>query len=238
MLASPPLMALEPTSVAPKLLEQFKSAPLIGFDNDGTLYPAGLDVARIVLIAHRDFVEENGLDILTPDLSWVKHQLGADAKEFYGSMLPGQPESIRGAFEEFCLDYEQQAVQEFGDLYPGADELLADLHAAGKTLVLISNGSPRYVETVWTTCGYGRFMQAMYPYGPPDFSSKGERLVNAIAQFGGPAVFIGDRESDRHAAEHAGVPLIGCAYGYGEPGELDGAAAIVESIEELRALLL
>jgi phosphoglycolate phosphatase len=51
-------------------------------------------------------------------------------------------------------------------------------------------------------------------------------------------VFIGDRESDRHAAEHAGVPFIGCAYGYGQPEEIAGAAAIVHSIAELRELLL
>jgi phosphoglycolate phosphatase len=231
-------MPPSPNSISSELRAQLKAAPLLGFDNDGTLYPAGLDVARMVLVAHRDFVLENGLDIPTPDLSWVKHQLGADAKEFYGSMLPGQPEHVRAAFEEFCLDYEQQAVQKYGDLYEGADALLADLHAAGKTLVLVSNGSPRYVETIWATCGYGRFMQAMYPYGPPDFSSKGERLVVAIAEFGGPAVFIGDRESDWHAADSAGVPLIGCAYGYGEPGELDGAAVVVDSIAELRSLLL
>lgn len=215
-----------------------QQAALIAFDNDGTLYPAGLDVAKSVLLAHADYVQEHGLDIPTPSMDWVRRQMGADAKYFYGSMLPGQPQSVIEDFEEFCLDYETQAVARYTDLYVGAEELLADLHASGKTIVLISNGSPRYVDSVWSHCGYGRFMTEKYPYGPPDFSTKGERLVEAIRVWGGPAVMVGDRESDRHAAEHAGVPFVGCLYGYGEAHELAGATALAESIAGLRELLL
>lgn len=219
-------------------LPQLKLAQLIAFDNDGTLYPAGLDVAGAVLLAHADYVQEHGLGIPTPSMDWVRRQMGADAKYFYGSMLPDQPEEVVRDFEEFCLDYETQAVARFTDLYPGAEALLAALHAAGKTIVLISNGSPRYVDSVWAHCGYGRFMAEKYAYGPPDFSTKGERLVEAVRIWGGPAVMVGDRESDRHAAEHAGVPFIGCAYGYGEAYELAGATAIAQGIAELHALLL
>lgn len=232
-------------------LDALKQAALIAFDNDGTLYPAGLDVAHSVLLAHADYVQEHGLDIPTPSMDWVRRQMGADAKYFYGSMLPGQPQQVIEDFEEFCLDYETQAVARFTDLYPGAEELLGALVAAGKTIVLISNGSPRYVDSVWAHCGYSRFMVDKYPYGPPDFSTKGERLVEAIRTYAGAslapaggmravpaAIMVGDRESDRHAAEHAGTPFIGCAYGYGEPYELEGATAIAGNIAELRALLL
>jgi phosphoglycolate phosphatase len=215
-----------------------RRAQLIAFDNDGTLYPAGLDVAQSVLLAHADYVQQHGLDIPTPSMDWVRRQMGADAKYFYGSMLPDQPQSVIEDFEEFCLDYETQAVARFTDLYPGAEDLLAALATAGKTIVLISNGSPRYVDSVWAHCGYGRFMVEKYPYGPPDFSTKGERLVEAIRTWGGPALMVGDRESDKHAAEYAGTPFIGCAYGYGEAYELAGASAVVESIAQLRALLL
>ena len=219
-------------------LGYLKQARLIAFDNDGTLYPAGTDVARVVLIAHREFVKERGLAVPTPSMAMVNHLLGADASHFYGAMLPDEPVEVQREFEEFCLDYEEEAVKQYSALYPGAEDLLAELRASGKVLVLISNGSPRYVDQVWASCGYGRWMAAKYPYGPPEYSSKGERLVQAMEEFGSAAVFVGDRESDRHAAEHAGVPLIGCAYGYGTPDEIAGAAAIVHNVAELRALLL
>jgi phosphoglycolate phosphatase-like HAD superfamily hydrolase len=162
----------------------FKQARLIAFDNDGTLYPAGQDVARVVLIAHREFVKEHGLAVPTPSLAWINHLLGADASHFYGAMLPDEPPAVQREFEEFCLTYEEEAVKQYSSLYPGAAELLADLHRAGKTMVLISNGSPRYVDQVWESCGYARWMAAKYPYGPPEFSSKGERMLEAMATFG------------------------------------------------------
>lgn len=223
----------------------FHTATLIAFDNDGTLYPSGELVGRAVLTAHREYVKLRGLNIPTPEPSWVRERMGADAKEFYAAMLPGFPADVQRDFEEFCIDEETLAVRAFPHLYPGADKLLETLHRLGKTLVLVTNGSPRYVQSVWDTTGMGRYMAAKYPYAGPEFLSKGERLAQAIREWGGAhngaavsAVMIGDRGSDVAAARFAGVPCIGCAYGYGEPSELEAAPAVVYSVDELYNLLV
>lgn len=39
---------------------------------------------------------------------------------------------------------------------------------------------------------------------------------------------VGDRYYDREAARAAGVPFVGCSYGYA-PGEVAGADAVAES---------
>src|SRR5205085_10642845 len=91
----------------------FHEARLIAFDNDGTLYPAGLEVASAVLDAHREYMRLRGLDIPTPGIDWVRRQLGADALDFYGAMLPGLGEEVRADFERFCLEYEREAVGRF-----------------------------------------------------------------------------------------------------------------------------
>jgi phosphoglycolate phosphatase len=223
----------------------FHTATLIAFDNDGTLYPSGELVGRAVLTAHREYVALRGLDIPTPEPAWVRERMGADAKEFYAAMLPGFPVEVQRDFEEFCIDEETLAVRAFPHLYPGADRLLGTLHRLGKTVVLVTNGSPRYVQSVWDTTGMGRYIVAKYPFAAPEFLSKGERLAQAIREWGGStnchgmqAVMVGDRASDVAAARHAGVPCIGCAYGYCDPGELAGADAVVQNVDELYNLLV
>lgn len=224
-----------------ELQNRLWNAQLVAFDNDGTLYPAGLDVARSVLEAHRDYVQQHSLDIPTPDISLIHQHMGAEPIDFYGSMLPGQSEELRLDFERFCLEYERIAVARMPHLYENAEGLLTSLHQAGRTIVLISNGTPTYVDAVWEHVGYARWMAEKYPYGPPEYDSKGSRLLRAAQQFGidpTTAVMVGDRASDRDAARLSGSAFIGCAYGYGEAHEIEGADALAHDVYELAKLLL
>lgn len=217
----------------------FRQTRIVVFDNDGTLYPAGAEVCACVLKAHRVYVKEHDLKIPTPSIEWVQARIGADAAEFYAMMLPGQSRQLVEHFEEYCLHHEKDAIDERPDLYKGARELLGALKDAGRILLLVSNGSPRYLKHIWRAAGYGEFFSQMYPYGPPDFGTKGERLKLAHAEWGGgSAVMIGDRQSDWEAAQHAGLPFIGCGYGYGMDEELSRADLVVSSIQELSDILL
>jgi len=216
-----------------------QAARIIAFDNDGTLYPSGEEIGKIVLEAHRKYVAEHGLDLETPGHEWVKAMIGMDAKHFYPAMMPGQPPEVVKDFEDFCLDYETRAVFDNPGLYSGAHETLVQLKVAAKILVLVTNGGPRYVNSVWEAAGYGKYFAASYPFTAPEYETKGERLKQAIADWGGgPAVMVGDRESDKDAARFAGAAFIGCRYGYGAQHELDGADALIDSLSELPGLLL
>jgi phosphoglycolate phosphatase len=52
-----------------------------------------------------------------------------------------------------------------------------------------------------------------------------------------PVVLVGDRHHDVDGAAAYGIPTIGVAWGYAEPGELAGAAKVVSDIAELEATL-
>jgi phosphoglycolate phosphatase-like HAD superfamily hydrolase len=156
-------------------------------------------------------------------------------------MLPGADEYHRSRFEQFCLEYEFEAVKRMPDLYPQAHELLGSLRAAGKTLVLISNGTPSYIQHVWDHAGYQRYFALSMPFERPAMLSKGQRMALAMTQFGGrpeTSIMIGDRSSDREAAAHTGAWFIACRYGYGSENEHDGAHAWADNVEELFELLL
>jgi phosphoglycolate phosphatase len=52
-----------------------------------------------------------------------------------------------------------------------------------------------------------------------------------------PVVMVGDRHHDVDGAAEHGVPTIGVAWGYADPGELDGALLVVPDIAALGATL-
>jgi phosphoglycolate phosphatase len=52
-----------------------------------------------------------------------------------------------------------------------------------------------------------------------------------------PVVMVGDRHHDVDGAADYGVPTIGVAWGYAEPGELRGARLMVSDPTELVAVL-
>jgi phosphoglycolate phosphatase len=48
---------------------------------------------------------------------------------------------------------------------------------------------------------------------------------------------VGDRHHDVDGAAEHGIPTVGVAWGYAEPGELDGARLVVPHIEALAEAL-
>jgi phosphoglycolate phosphatase len=52
-----------------------------------------------------------------------------------------------------------------------------------------------------------------------------------------PVVMVGDRHHDVDGAAEHGIPTIGVAWGYAEPGELDGARLVVTDVQKLAEAL-
>jgi len=49
---------------------------------------------------------------------------------------------------------------------------------------------------------------------------------------------VGDRRQDLECARACKSPFIGCLYGYGEKGELNGADHLAEHIEDILQLVI
>ncbi len=67
------------------------------------------------------------------------------------------------------------------------------------------------------------------------------KQINLLAAAGcdiSRPVLVGDRHHDVEGGAAQGVPVIFVRWGFSWPHEADGAAASVETIDELRALLL
>ena len=59
-----------------------------------------------------------------------------------------------------------------------------------------------------------------------------------IREYTGPYLVVGDRRQDLECARACKSPFIGCLYGYGESGELNGADRLAEHIEDIPQLVI
>lgn len=128
--------------------------------------------------------------------------------------------------------------------YPGIEDLLRDLKAAGKQL-MVATSKPevqavRILEHFQLAPYFDHICGA--PAGNEDGARKSAVIRTALGHTNSAAsvVMVGDRRHDVEGARETGLPCIGVLYGYGGREELEkaGAAFIAEDMAALKRLLL
>ena len=131
------------------------------------------------------------------------------------------------------------------EVYDGIPELLADLKAAGKTVIMATSKPECYARQIadhfditnYFDCITGSELDGRRV-------DKAEVIECALERVGEPdrgeCVMIGDRMHDILGAKKAGLSSVGVLYGYGSREELteNGADRIAESVSGLRDMLL
>ena len=206
------------------------------FDLDGTLTDSAPGIVNSVRYA----LERLGLPPQAPEK--LRRFVGPP---LYESLREGC--GLEGAEFWRAVDLFREYYNDRGWLenapYPGIPELLRDLRAAGKTL-LVATSKPdpmarRVLEHFDLTRWFHRIVGGSLN---EEHCQKAEVIRQALTecQWTPPAVMVGDRRNDCRGAAENGLPAIGVLYGYGDRQELEaaGAAAIAPTVADLRALLL
>lgn len=212
-------------------MEEAVGMDSIIFDLDGTLWDSRKTVAkswtRVVKDANckRKEITENDLrgtmglqipdiaDILFDDLSKEERM-----------------ELILACCEQERVDLEQEG----GKLYEGLEETLKALSKKYR-LFIVSNCQEGYIESFYAYHGLGHFFEDFENPGRTGLS-KGENIKLVMGRNGlSEPVYVGDTEGDRAAAEHAGIPFVFAAYGFGKP---EGYDERIESVMDLKKLYL
>jgi HAD superfamily hydrolase (TIGR01509 family) len=120
----------------------------------------------------------------------------------------------------------------------GAVDLVSDLKERGHTVVLASSAKEEEVDHYLDLLGVRGAVDGWTTSADVDATKPEPDLVQAaVAKVGGDgAVMVGDSIWDCEAAERAGLKTIGVLTGGFARSELEerGAAAVFESVEELR----
>ena len=209
------------------------------FDFDGTLFDTGPGVINCVVYALEH------LGIYEPDKQKLRKFMGPPLydmfRELYGLNDALGNEAVRLYRER----YQPTGIWECAP-YPGIVELLKKLREAGYLLaVATSKPTPSALRIL------ERYqMESLFDFiCGSEFDgtrSKKSEVVKAVLEHfeiqkcSDQALMIGDRKYDVLGASAVGVPCLGVRYGYGEPGELEeaGAIVVVDSIKELEAYLI
>lgn len=205
------------------------------FDLDGTLTDSQQGITNSVAYALAHF----GIRAEPKDLiKFIGPPLTESLPEFYG-FTPEQTARAVVVFQEYFMEtgWLENAP------YPGAADLLRDLRAAGKKLMVATSKPEGQAVQILEHFALARYFDRICgaPSGNGEGARKADVIRNALGYAGGPAsvVMVGDRRHDVAGARETGLPCIGVLYGYGGREELEeaGAAFIAEDMAALRRLL-
>ena len=215
---------------------------IVGFDMDGTLLDTSGDLAAAVnhALASADRAPLPVERITTMIGGGARHML-AQGMAATGGCTDAELDVLH---RRLLAYYEANMVVDTAP-YPHALAALDDLAARGVVLAVVTNKIERYAAEVLDTLGLrDRFVCLIggdtLAVGKPDPAP-----IRAMIERcgGGRAAFVGDSVYDVRAAKAAGVPVIGCSFGFldrpaadlGADAVIDGFDALVPTLERLGA---
>ena len=215
------------------------SAEYVLFDLDGTLTDPGLGITNSVAhaLAHFGITVTDRAELYR----FIGPPLMDSFMEYYGFTEEQAVEAVK-VYREYFADrgWAENTV------YEGMETLLAELTAAGKTLLVATSKPQVFAERILLHFGLARYFTHICGVAlqAPRGYSKADVIREALAKAGvtdlNSAIMVGDRHHDIDGAKAVGLSSVGVLYGYGDRAEHEaaGADAIAESVDALRALLL
>ena len=211
---------------------------IILFDLDGTL----TDSAQGILNSVRYACRKLGLEM--PSEATLRKFLGPPLIESFRTLLGLHDADAERALTAFREYFPVTGIFE-NEVYDGVPALLADLKAAGKTVLLVTSKPEEYAKRIMEHFDLAQYCDFICGATLDETrTDKAEVIAYALATAGitdkAGVVMVGDREHDVLGAKKNGLPCIGAVYGYGTAEELTaaGAAVLAETVEELHKLLL
>ncbi|HEL1667308.1 HAD family hydrolase [Streptococcus suis] len=207
------------------------------FDLDGTLTDSGQGILNSVAYA----LEKMGIE--EPDTANLNRFIGPPLYESFSRFYQLSPEDTQSAVDAFRVYFKEKGMFE-NQLYPGIIPLLEELRTAGKTLVIATSKPEIFAKQILEHFGIAHYFDVIA--GASLDSSRISKVdvigyaINQLEAFPKQAVMIGDREHDIEGARMHQLPAIGVLYGYGNKQEFEkaGATMIVETVQDLKKVLL
>jgi phosphoglycolate phosphatase len=210
------------------------TAPTLVLDLDGTLVDSLPDLTAALdrLMAAR------GLAGFTPDE--VRPMVGDGTPRLIERAFAARAASPgKTDLATFVADYTAHAA-DASRPYPGVDETLAGLSAAGWRFAVCTNKPAGAARALFAALGLDHWFAAVgggdsFAVRKPDPA----HLLGTIALAGGDprrAVMVGDHANDIAAANGAGLPAIFALWGYGPETMARGAAATARRFTELAVI--
>lgn len=210
------------------------------WDVDGTVADASAGILpRITEVL-------TGMGRTPPAADELRHWIGPPMLESFQTRALLTPEEATRAVATYRELASRDGYAASVSLYPGVADLIRDVHRAGLPQATASTKPQNQVEAILRhydladafTAIVGARAEADVLDTKSDVLGRAlEGLAAAGVDVSRP-VLIGDRHHDVDGAADHGVPVIFVRWGFGTPGEEEGARAVVDDASQLRELLL
>ena len=198
------------------------------FDYDGTIHNTLGIYEPAFREAYQWLAEQNVVEEQKIETAQIAGWLGLNSKEMWDTFLPELDQRYKDQASAIVGDSMVRQIRKHRAVwYPGAEEMLTALKNRGYHLVILSNCKVAYRKAHWEEFRMERWFEQFYDCESYGFCPKTEIVQEVIRDYPGPYLVIGDRRQDLECARSCKSPFIGCLYGYGEKGELDGADALI-----------
>ena len=214
------------------------------FDLDGTITDSKLGILKSMQYAMKHF----GINIKDEEFDSYSFFLGPPLRDSLRKIGKLNDEDVEVAVKKYREYLVPQGMLVENKLYPGIEDLLKKLKAAGKTAILATSKGESLAKQILEHFGilkYFDFTAGAELDGRR--SDKAEVILYALEQCGAlsekaKAIMVGDRNHDIIGARKMGIESVGVLYGYGSLEEFtEGeykADYIAKDIDELTELLI
>jgi len=210
---------------------------LVIFDHDGTI----VDSAPGILKSANAAFEELGYPALS--MAQFSPYLGPPLQDSFTQFAGMSSEEARRAIAVYRREYAAGNCFVLR-IFPGMEQLLRNLRAAGIKTAVASSKPTVFLEKVLGGIGLRERFDAVCGVELDRLhGGKDDIIAEAARQCGVPlarCLMVGDRRFDVEGAKILGIPCAGVLYGYGSREELEraGAEFLVESCGALERIIL
>ena len=204
------------------------------FDFDGTVFDTGEGIMKSVQYAAVQF------GYTEPDWRALRSFVGPPLVESFAKRYKVDAKTAEAMTAKYRERYKLKGLDECSP-YPGVVELARYLREKGMSVAIATGKPTPFTVDILSRNGVlDAFDDVLGSEFDGTRNHKWETIELLLEKFGRDAVMVGDRDNDVQAASRCGIPCIGVAWGYAEPGELEreGAIAVAHDTEELKNLLM
>ncbi|MGM9642076.1 MAG: HAD family hydrolase [Eubacteriales bacterium] len=210
-----------------------KDYKYILFDLDGTLTDSAEGITNSVAYALKRW------NIEVADKSKLNCFVGPPLHASFEKYFGFSEEQALEAVDEYRVYYADRGIFE-NRVYDGIPELLAELCARGKKLVLATSKPEGYAKQIVEHFGLAKYFDLIAGATMDSSRTKKSLVIKyALGELGvtDPAecIMVGDRDQDTVGARENGIECIGVLYGYGDLAELTAANTryIAETVPDI-----
>ena len=214
-----------------------KKYDIIAFDLDGTL----TNPEKGLVAGFRYAFDKLGIKYESPES--LKRFIGPPLFEEWRSSFRLSDAECTEALRVFREFYDVYGWRE-NEPYPKIAEMLAELRASGKRLVVATSKPERVANKVLNHFDLAKHFDFISTATlDKSRDKKCEVLEYALNSIGSPnkakCVLVGDRKYDAEGAEIVGVDSLGVLYGHGSAAEIASAGFtyIAESVSDILKIL-